>query len=118
MALSRGLGLRAASFGIAAWALAAQADAVAGVEDDVQVVFRDGEGKDIDVTREHASLERTPPERAPATADAHYDDPDALRVVAASASATAPALSVESIAAAGTKLDRLPELALEPVPCG
>ncbi|WP_394838477.1 hypothetical protein LVJ94_16365 [Pendulispora rubella] len=116
MASSRGLGLRAAFFGIAAWAFAAQAPAA--VDDDVQVVFRDGAGKDIDVAREHASLERTPPERAPATADVHYDDPDALRVVVAVSTSTPPALSIESIAASGTKLDRLPEIALEPVPCG
>jgi len=99
-------------------ALATSTQVQAAVDgDDMQVGFRDGAGKDIDVAREHASLERTPPERAPAAASARYDDPDALRVTVTASGASAPPLAIESIAASGTKLDRIPEIPLEAVPC-
>src|SRR5262249_20741028 len=117
----RGLGSIAAVLGIAVWVLAAPLGAFARAAessgDDVQVGFRDGTGKDIDASREHASLERTPPERAPASADAHYDDPDALRVTVTTSASSPPPLGVESIAASGTKLDRIPEVPLEPAAC-
>jgi hypothetical protein len=46
----------------------------------VGVTMRDGERASIDLTRSHASLERTPPSRVEGGGDARYDDPDALRV--------------------------------------
>jgi hypothetical protein len=86
------------------------------------VGLRDGALKDVDLAREHASLERTPPERVETPVDARYDDPDALRAVlvvpdAAGAPAQPPALTIESIAASGASLDQLPKIALEPFAC-
>ncbi|WP_394820903.1 hypothetical protein [Pendulispora albinea] len=116
----RGSGLHAALLGIAVctFAVTVPANAPAAEVDEVQVGFRDGTGKDIDVALERASLERTPPERAPPTADAKYEDPDALRVTAmVPPQAAVPSLGVESLTATGTKLDRIPEIALESVTC-
>ncbi len=121
MASSSGLASKRAVLGLAALlATAGAASAEEGDDGVIQIGFRDGAGKDLDVNREHASLERTPPDRAPPSADAHYDDPDALRItvaVSASAAPSPPSLSVESIAASGTKLDRIPELPLAPAAC-
>src|SRR5258708_4266802 len=121
MASSLGLASMPAVLALAA-VLATTGAATAEEGDDgiVQIGFRDGAGKDLDPNREHASLERTPPERAPASADARYDDPDALRLtvaVSASAAPAPPSLSVESIAASGTKIDRIPEIPLAPAAC-
>ncbi|HWL87802.1 MAG TPA: hypothetical protein VNO21_18490, partial [Polyangiaceae bacterium] len=48
--------------------------------------------------------------------------PDALRVIATLSSnprsSAPPSLTIESIAASGTKLDRIPEVPLDSVPCG
>ena len=47
------------------------------------LALRDGEGRGVDLTRSHASIERTPPMRDEGGVDAPYDDFDALRVVMA-----------------------------------
>lgn len=91
----------------------------------IQVVaagFRDGARKDVDLVRDHGSLERTPPERVEGNADAPYADPDALRVtvvvpLALAPAGQAPAISLETVSAAGARLDELPHLAVEPAAC-
>ncbi len=81
--------------------------------------LRDGAGIDLELARDHASLERTPPEPAPPLPTAHYDDPDALRVVLRLPDeAEAPTLSVESVSAAGAVVDVLPNVPLTPLPDG
>lgn len=83
----------------------------------VGIAFRGGDGKDLDLTRERASLEREPPDVAPAPT-AIYADSDALRVVVrVPKGIAAPALSIESIAAPDLRLDVLPRPQLEEVPC-
>jgi hypothetical protein len=47
----------------------------------VGVSMRDGAGKAVDLARDHASLERSPPSRVTGGPDARYDDPDELRAV-------------------------------------
>ena len=83
--------------------------------------FRDGKKNNVDLVRDHASLERTPPERVEGAADSAYSDPDALRVVVAVPSAIAvggaPFIGVETLGASGARLDELPHLLVEPVPC-
>jgi hypothetical protein len=83
--------------------------------------FRDGAQKDIDLARERASLERTPPERVDSGGGASFDDPDALRLVVNLPEAEAPArafsLGIESIAASGAKLDRIPQIPMEAFAC-
>ena len=85
------------------------------------VVLRDGAGKAVDMARDHASLERTPPERVIGGPSARYDDPDALRVVTevpeeVAASGAPIDTSVQSLSASGTELDVL-HLAMGSVPC-
>jgi len=89
--------------------------------DVVGIGMRDGAAHDIDLVREHGSLERTPPERAEGGADARYADPDALRVtvaVPADTSAGLPLpLTIESLATNGLHLDELARVPLDPVAC-
>ena len=81
-----------------------------------------GPGRSVDMTRSHASLERTPPVRVEGPPDATYDDPDALRVVMALPD-DGPGLDgdreigVESVNALGGRIDVLPRLALAPSSC-
>jgi hypothetical protein len=90
---------------------------------DVRAIdLRDGEGRRVDLTRSHASIERTPPTRDEGGADANYDDFDALRVVMAVPD-HGPGLdgerdiSVESLSAQGTHVDTIPSLPLTPSRC-
>ena len=90
--------------------------------DVVGVSFRDGARSDADLTRSHASLERTPPMRIEGGTDSRYDDPDALRVVLALPSDVAarePPVDaiVASASATGETIDVL-RVALAPVACG
>jgi hypothetical protein len=84
--------------------------------------LRDGEGRGVDLAGGHASLERTPPLREEAGADALYDDFDALRVVVALPD-TGPGLdgehdiAVESLSAQGVRLDVLASVPLTPARC-
>jgi hypothetical protein len=84
--------------------------------------LRDGAGQVVDMTRSHASLERTPPTRMEGAIDAPYDDPDALRIVMALPD-DGPGLdgdrelAVESLGSLGARLDAMPRLALSPSPC-
>ncbi len=83
--------------------------------------MRDGAGKTVDLARDHASLERTPPTRVEGDETSRYEDPDALRVVTemaedAAASGAPIDTSVQSVAANGTELDVL-HVAMTRVPC-
>lgn len=84
------------------------------------VAARDGQKRAVDLARDHASLERTPPARVDLDdADLPYDDPDALRITVASpAGASLGPVVVESVAADGTSLDTLKDLHLSQVSCG
>ncbi len=87
--------------------------------------MRDGARREVDLARDHASLERSPPSRAPSGPDsgeARYDDPDALRVVLevpAEAVGKVPLLDVqvESVSAGGASIDVL-RVGLVPIACG
>lgn len=93
-----------------------------GVDERMHVVvigvgFRGGDGRDLDLVRTRGSLEREPPEAAPAPS-ATYPDPDALRLVVRIPSGAAqPPLSVESISASGLRLDVLARPSFDEVPC-
>jgi hypothetical protein len=81
---------------------------------------RDGEKKPVDMARQHASIERTPPARIDLDdADHRFDDPDALRVVTTSPEGAAPlgALTVDSLAADGGSLDVIRDVKLLSVAC-
>ncbi len=83
------------------------------------VGMRDGKRQAVDLARDHASIERTPPARVDLDdADLAYDDPDALRVVVSSPEGTSLGLvTVESVNEAGGVLDVLRDLKLRGVPC-
>ena len=81
---------------------------------------RDGEKKPVDMARQHASIERTPPARIDLDdADHRFDDPDALRVVTTSPEGAAPlgALTVDSLSADGGSLDVIRDVKLLSVAC-
>ena len=84
------------------------------------VGFVDGKQRRVDVAKDHASIERTPPARIEGAPDAAYDDPDALRVwieVPEGADVVSPRIGVESISAAGVSIDLLAQVPLQPVHC-
>lgn len=84
------------------------------------VGVRDGAKKPVDMAREHASIQRTPPARVDLDdADHNFDDPDALRVVTTSpeGSNALGALTVDSLSADGTTLDALRDVKLTSVAC-
>lgn len=88
--------------------------------DVVGVGFRDGTGHELDLATERASLERLPPDRAPASAGATYDDPDALRarVELPPGGVVDPhGVTVESVGVSGASIDTLEGVALERVRC-
>lgn len=84
------------------------------------VGVRDGKKKRVDMAREHASIERTPPSRVDLDdANQAFDDPDALRVVLAAPSESPPlgAISIESVSESGATLDTLRDPKLLTVAC-
>ena len=88
--------------------------------DVVGIGFRDGAGHDLDLVKDRASLERLPPDRAPARADATSDDVDALRArieLPAGTTVDPHGVVVESFGAAGASIDTLEGVALEKVGC-
>ncbi len=82
------------------------------------VGFRDGQGHDVDFTRSHASLDRSPPSQVTGDASSPYEAPDPLRVFVVTPYDTAPSLGVESVSPTGAHLDALSAPALASVPCG
>ena len=82
--------------------------------------LRDGEKNLVDLAREHASIDRTPPARVDLDdADHKFDDSDALRVVTTSpeGSASLGALTVDSLSAEGSTLDVIRDVKLLSVAC-
>ena len=116
--------LQGLSPGIASIVAVRGASQTALVAQVMGVSMRDGANRDVDLAHDHASLERTPPSRAPTgagSAEARYDDPDALRVVLEvpdEAAVHAPLLEVqvESVSASGAPIDVL-RVGLSPIPC-
>ena len=90
------------------------------VIDVLGVGMRDGEKNAVDLAREHASLERTPPSRVDLVdADLAYDDPDALRVVLTTPGGSSlGSIVVESVSAEGATLDTIRDPKLAPIECG
>jgi hypothetical protein len=84
----------------------------------VDVLAIDGAGRVVDPARSHASLERTPPDRAPTAPLGPGADPDALRVVIRGLPDDLPGtITVTSLAPDGAPLDGLDDIALLAVPC-
>jgi hypothetical protein len=84
----------------------------------IEIRAVDGEGNVVDLTRSHASLERTPPARITPGYAGDRDDPDALRFVAVGVADDLPAtLSILSIGADGEPIDALVAMPLSAVPC-
>lgn len=83
------------------------------------VGVRDGEKKPVDMARERASIQRTPPSRVDLEdADHKFDDPDALRVMTTSPEGTTiGALTVDSLSADGATLDAIRDVKLTSVAC-
>jgi hypothetical protein len=85
------------------------------------VALEDGEGRIVDPTRSHASLERTPPTRDESGINGPYDDPDAVRVVAAfpdtQPGIPSAGIGVESVSAQGARLDEIKHLRLIDAAC-
>jgi len=83
------------------------------------VGMRDGAKKPVDMARQRASLERTPPSRVDLEeADLAVDDPDALRVTLMSPEgASLGDVHVESLAADGSSLDTMRPLKLTSIGC-
>jgi hypothetical protein len=83
------------------------------------VSARDGKKTAVDFTRDHASLERTPPARVDLDdVDRTYDDPDALRITVTSPPGSSlGVVNVESVSADGTSLDTLKDVKLAQGTC-
>lgn len=83
------------------------------------IAARDGKKTAVEFTRDHASLQRTPPARIDLDdADRPYDDPDALRITVASPPGSSiGVVNVESVSADGTSLDTLKDVKLAQVAC-
>lgn len=84
------------------------------------IAMRDGAKATVDLARDHASIQRTPPTRVDLEdAELRHDDPDALRVVVSSPEGAAlGAVTVESANEAGGVLDVLRDVKLRAVACG
>ena len=84
----------------------------------IQVYALDGSGHTVDLTRSHASLQRTPPDRLGDDPLADTGDPDALRFVVAGHAEDLPGtISLVSLAPSGAVLDGLRHLSLGEVRC-
>lgn len=92
-----------------------------GIAVDVHgVAMRDGQGRPVDMARQRASLQRTPPARVDLDdAEQIIDDPDALRIVVRSPEgASLGPVTVESLSAEGAPLDTTADLRLLRASCG
>lgn len=78
----------------------------------------DGAGLDVDLTRSHASMQRTPPDRLGDDPRADAGDPDAVRFVVHGFADDLPStLTLVSLSTEGAPIDSLPDMALAEVPC-
>lgn len=104
-------------FGRCCFALGAALTLSTNALADVVAAAQDAAGKDVDMARSHASIERTAPERADNGGPAAAPDPDALRFIfAASAGEVPQGLMVVSSDPSGAKLDVL-EVSTSAVSC-
>ena len=84
----------------------------------IEILAVDGEGTLVDLTRSHASIERTPPARIVAGSPDDGSDSDALRFVVRGAGDDLPAtLSLLSFGADGEPIDVLKDLPLVTAAC-
>lgn len=120
----RRLGLRfALSAGVAASCVAlgpaAEARPPAALRiGSVEVYGIDGAGRVVDLAREGATIQRTPPTRLPDDPLAPTGDPDELRLLVVGAPSDLPgALTVSSFGHGGQRVDALGSLALTSSPC-
>ncbi len=99
-----------ATLGLRVWTLAVDVHGVG---------MRDGSGNAVDMARQNASLQRTPPARLESDdANSAFDDPDALRITTSSPEGSSlGTVSVDSLAADGTSLDTLRDIKLTSVAC-
>lgn len=78
----------------------------------------DGEGREVDLARSHASLQRTPPDRLGADPLASTGDPDALRFMLIGVADDLPGtINLISFLPSGVGLDALTDLPLAQVAC-
>lgn len=84
----------------------------------VEIYGVDGSGRLIDLAREGATIQRTPPARLPDDPLASTGDPDELRLLVVGRADDLPAaLSVASVGEQGERVDALGSLALTSAPC-
>ncbi len=84
----------------------------------LQLLAIDGDGHLVDLTRSHASLQRTPPERLGVDPFADTGDPDALRFVLAGVADDLPGtVTLLSLSPDGALRDSLADVPLGEVPC-
>jgi hypothetical protein len=84
----------------------------------IEVRAIDGQGREVDLARSHASLQRTPPDRLGADPLATSADPDALRFVLIGVADDLPGtINLISLSPAGEGLDALTDIPLVQVPC-
>ena len=97
---------------------ARQADATSAITLSVfGLGLRGGDGRDVDLTHSHASLDRSPPSQLTGDAASLYDEPDPLRLFVVTPESAPPAVTVESVGPTGAHLDALSAPALSRVPC-
>lgn len=84
----------------------------------IEVRAVDGSGNDVDFTRSHASLQRTPPDRLGDDPFGSSLDPDAIRFVVMGLAEDLPGtINLLSLTPLGTPLDALIDAPLGHVPC-
>jgi len=84
----------------------------------IEVHALDGPGNEVDLTRSHASLQRTPPDRLPDDPFTKSADPDAIRFfVVGIAEDLPPTLTILSVGPSGAAVDSVSGIPLGEVPC-
>ena len=78
--------------------------------------LRDGAGSDVDFTRSHASLDRSPPAAVSGDGASRYDEPDPLRLTVVTPNESPPSIRLESVGPDGTHKDGLAPVLAE-LPC-
>ena len=84
----------------------------------VAVYAVDGDGREVDLARSHASVQRSPPDRLGDDPFADTGDPDAVRfVLHGFVDDVPPTLTLMSLSAEGAPIDALTDVPLGEVPC-